>query len=109
MLKLIKKDLFGIVERIKSLDVNYFIFYNTAKKSYELYYKNGFNYNFELAFSSTCLTVRDYVKVCNSRICYAKKIIKQIEEENNKLQEKNNKLLKEELISKTKTLLRVGG
>ena len=109
MLKLIKKDLFGIVNRIKSLNSNYYVFYNSNKKCYELYYKNGFNYNLELTFSSSCLTVLDYIKVCNSRICNAKKIIKQIEEDNQKLQDKNNELLKDELISKTKTLLRVGG
>lgn len=109
MLKLIKNDLFNVVNRIKQLDNNYFVFYNTKNSCYELYYKNGFNLDLEITFSSTVLTALDYIKVCKTRIFNMEKILKQIDDANKKLESKNNALLKDELISKTKTLLRVGG
>lgn len=109
MLKLIKNDMFNIVSRIKRLDRNYFVFYNTKFSRYELYYKKGFKYNFELAFSNTCLTVLDYKKVCETLVTNIKNILKQIEKDNEKIQNKNDALLKDELIFKTKTLLRLGG
>ncbi len=108
MLKLIKNDMFNIVKRIKKLDANYLVYYNTDKKRYELYYNQGFNKQLEITLSNTCLTFLDYKKVCISRVYNMQKILKQIEEDNAKKEAKNNEYLKDELISKTKTLLRVG-
>lgn len=107
MLKLINNDMFSVVKRIKNIDANYLVYYNLDKERFELYYQKGFKKQFEIVLSS-CLTYLDYKKVCQSRICNIDNILKQVQQDNDKRERKNNALLKDEMVSKTKTLLRVG-
>ena len=108
MLKLIKNDIFGVIKRIKNIDANYLVFYNVKKSRYELYYKMGIKLNLEMVLTSSVLTSKEVKKVLLSRVEKIDKILKEMEEYNTKLEEKENEQLRDELISKTKTLLRVG-
>ena len=108
MFKTIKNDMFNISNRLKAIDSNYCVSFNTKTKKYEIYYKRGFDFELELVLPFDFLDSRTLRKVIESRVEKMAEIIKAMEEENMRIEEQNNKALKEELISRTKILFKKG-
>lgn len=102
-LKIIKEDTFNVVKRLKQINPNYELVYNTKLQRFELYTNNL--KNLELVFSQTKIDKRmiDYVQ--KTRIENIDKLIKQIDEENAKLEMQNDKTLKNEAIDKIKEVI----
>ncbi len=86
----IKSDLFNIVNRLKSIDKNYFVLFNKVKNNYEIHNENQ-------PFSTYCLTL-PYAKLDKRTIDYVlktrkenfDKIIKEMEISNKKIEENKN-------------------
>ena len=108
MLKLIKNDMFNISNRLKRIDRNYCVLFNSKTKKFEVYYQNGFNFDLELVLPFDVLDFRTIRKVWETRVSKMEEIIKKMEEENKKLEKKNSENLKDELISKVKIILKKG-
>ena len=91
----ISHDLFDIVKRLKQIDKKYFILYNKKSQKFEVHYKRSFG-TLELVLPFDKLDKRTIDLVLSSRVENKKKILKQMEENNQKLErEKNQKLLDE--------------
>lgn len=97
-LSIINSDLFNISKRIKSIDKNYFIVRNNLKNRFEVHYKRSCN-TLELVLPFECLDVQTINLVLKSKIENRKKLIKEMEKENEKIlkeqTENAKKMLKE--------------
>lgn len=61
---LVEHDLFDIVKRIKSIDKNYYVIFNTKRKKYEIHYNRKFS-SYELTvpfYRLDCRTVELVLK-----------------------------------------------
>ena len=103
----ITHDTFDIAKRVKALDSNYFILYNKKTCKYEIWYRCGTNATRELVIPYSCLDVRTIKKVQASRMENSKKILDEMEQHNEKLHEKQNKKLADELKCKVKMLCKI--
>ena len=88
MLKEIKTDVFNISKRIKAIDKNYMIFYNTDEKRYELHHmkqKKNIGISFLLVFPYDTLDERaiEYTLSTRADKIDIKKYIENIDEYNN--------------------------
>ena len=99
MLVEIKNDVFDVVKRIKKIDRNYRVVYNTKKAAYELHNKAQIFTSYCLTFPYKFIDARmvDYTLKTQSK--NREKILKEIEQENekmlkNKIKESKEKLLK---------------
>ena len=88
MFKLIKNDLFNIVNRLKSIDKKYFVVYNTKKHKYEVHYSRAKN-TYELTVPYKNLDARTINLVLSTKIENQKQIYEKIEQENQMLEQKN--------------------
>ena len=104
MLKEIKDDVFCIVRRIKDENEDYVVFYNVEKSCFELYSKTALGKTYELNLGKV-LDCRCLKKIRESRIDNLILILKQIEENNKKLNSQNVNKVKEESINKFKLLV----
>jgi len=81
----IKSDLFNIVKRIKGINPKYFVLYNHKKKKYEVHFKRSKS-TYELTIPFDTLDSRAVNFVMKTRMENQKKLLKEIEESNKKLQ-----------------------
>lgn len=93
---LIKTDLFNIVNRLKSIDKNYFVMYNTKKHKFEVHYKRAKN-TYELTVPYNKLDARTINLVQSTKIENQKQIYQQIEQQNQILEQKNKSQILENL------------
>lgn len=91
-LKLITNDLFDIANRLKVLDVNYFVVYNKLKRKYEVHHKKQKEDSFAFSVENK-LDARAIKKAIVTSIKHANKILSQIEKQNSLLQKKEVDLL----------------
>ena len=104
----IENDVLNIVQAIKSIDNKYRVFYNAKKSRIELYSQRGMNLNLELVCPYQKLDNRFLLKVKQTRIENAKKIILEMERNNAKiLKDIDNKILDESKI-KAKEMIEYG-
>ena len=83
--QVIKSDLFNIVKRIKAINPKYFVLYNISKNKFEVHYKRAKN-TYELTIPYDKLDSRAVDFVLKTKIQNQKKLLKEIEESNKKLQ-----------------------
>jgi len=88
----IKNDVFNIFKRIKQINNNFYIIFDTNKNKYEIYEKNNPCVLFTLPYESLDASAVSYVlkmlKTSNEEI------LKEIEEHNSKLErEENEKII----------------
>lgn len=81
----IKDDVFDIVKRVKQIDEDYFILYDTTKKIYELHCCNQ-KESFCLSLPYDCLDQRTIDKTLATRKQNKDKLLKEIEQNNQKLE-----------------------
>ena len=82
----IKSDCLDIVERIKSIDKDYYVVFNLSNNTYELHDRSQ-KWTYTLTFPYDCLDERAYLYVLKTRVQNSDKIFEEIEE-NNKQREK---------------------
>ena len=92
----INSDAFDIVNRLKEIDSNYFIVYNTFLKRYEVHNSGQFVNTFCLTVdgSLNCLVVDKVLKTRRQNI---DKLLKQIEEYNKKSETEKQRKFKDEV------------
>lgn len=101
---LIKNDVFNIANRLKQINKNYFILYNKNTKKFEVHFKN-LKSTLQLIIPYKFLDKRTVDLVQKSRIENNKKLLKELEEHNYKLEQNKTKKLQQELNFKvTETL-----
>ena len=89
----IKNDLFDISNRLKSIDKNYFVVFNTAKQKYEIHYKRAKN-TYELTLPFNFLDARTIDFVQKTRMENKELIFAEMEKANLKIEAENkNKIL----------------
>lgn len=88
MLIKIEKDLFNIAQRIKNIDIGYFICFNTKNKKFEVHNKNQARgtYSATIPFNKLDSRAIDYLNETHVR--NYKQIFKAIDENNKKLDQK---------------------
>ena len=86
----INNDVFDIVNRIKSVDSKYFVLFNLTTKKYEVHYQRAKN-TYELTLPFDELDARAVLHVQKTRVENRKKIFAEIERQNQKLMEKEQK------------------
>lgn len=111
MLKEIKTDVFNISKRIKAIDKNYMIFYNTDEKRYELHHnkqKKDIGISFLLVFPYDTLDERaiEYTLSTRADKIDIKKYIENIDEYNNYLEEKHLSDSMDKLSYESKEILK---
>lgn len=106
MLVEIKSDLFNIIKRIKQIDANYYVVFNTRKKRFEVH--NG-----KQSGSTYCLTIpydfldfRAVNMVLSSQARFLKQILKIMDEFNKKTEQKLNDAAKLETFLQFEESLR---
>lgn len=102
---LIKKDVFNIVRRLKKIDKNYYIVYNSSLKRYEVHHAKS-KHSLQLVLPFPFLDARTLDLVLKTSVENHTKLIRQMEANNLKLeQDKNNKLI-DETTFKAKEMLK---
>lgn len=97
-LSIIKKDLFNISNRLKSIDKNYFIVRNHLKKRFEIHYKREKN-SLELILPFDKLDDRTIKLVLKTKIENRQKLDEEIEKNNAMLNKKAIKMARENLAN----------
>lgn len=98
---LIKNDMFNIVNRLKSIDKNYYVLYNKITKKYELHCKN-FKSSLQLVLPFDFLDKRTIDFVLKTKVENKQKLIQEMEENNQKLEQEKQKKTMEESNYKLK-------
>ena len=86
----IKSDLFNISKRLKQIDKNYFLVRNRKTNKFEVHYKRNFN-SLELVLPFNKLDARTIDYVLKTRMENRKKLLEEIERENQILLERERK------------------
>ena len=94
--QVIKRDVFDIVKRLKSIDTKYFVIYNFERHKFEVHYARAKN-TYELTIPYDTLDARTINFVLRTRIQNRKKIFEEIENSNKKLEQQNIKNLIEKI------------
>lgn len=95
----IQENSFNIVQRLKEIDENYFVVFNTKTSKFEIH-------NSAQNLSTFCLTVdgeldcRVIKKVLKTRAENIEKLLREIEEHNEKLEKEKNRKVHDELSFK---------
>lgn len=108
MLNIIENDVFNISNRVKNINKNYLIFYNTKKRRFEIHYKKGLVTCLEVVVRYPTLDYRVIVDLQKNRSFRIEKIMQEIEMHNKKIQESENENIKNDLISKVKVMMLKG-
>lgn len=111
MLKEIKNDVYKISKRIKKIDKNYEIYYNTQTREYELHHKKqkkdlGYGLVLVLPFDMLDKRTLDYclkTRACNVDI---ENYSENLEKENNKMVEKKHADFIDRLEYETKEIIK---
>ena len=99
----ITTDTFDIAKRLKEIDPHYLLKWNKDKNRYEIFFKKE-REQLELVIPFNELDIRTLNLVQKTRVENTKKLLKELEEQNKKLEKKlQNKVLDETYI-KTKEL-----
>ena len=96
MLYQIRNDLFDISNRIKQIDNNYYIVFNTTRKKFEVHYKRNKN-TYELTIPFDELDARTVEFVRKTRMQNKQKILEEIKKSNALLEAKKQKEIKENI------------
>ncbi len=98
----IKNDAFNIAERIKALNPNYFVVFNTKNNKFEVHNTKQTN-----TFCITCDNGLNYTviqKLRKTNIENIKKLMQEIEENNLKLENEQKRVIKDEVSYKAKEM-----
>lgn len=85
---IVKNDMYNIVNRLKSIDKDYFVMRNTVTNKYELHHKGQLNTTYTLTLPFDSLDARTINYVFQSRRENFDKLIKEMEITNKKLENK---------------------
>ena len=96
----IKNDLYGISKAIKSIDKKYRLYFNTKKERYEVHYLNGLNQKLEVVLPYKNLDRRSVIHMEKTQIKNLEKIVKEIDEKNQEIEEKNDKKILNDMVDK---------
>ncbi len=94
----VRDDLFGIAERIKSIDANYKIYFNGDTRRFELY-NTSRKPSFQLVLPYRTLDKRTLDYALESGVKNKEKIIREIEENNKRLEAEHFRTLFEKTMS----------
>lgn len=94
----VRDDLFGIAERIKSIDANYKIYFNGDTRRFELH-NTSRKPSFQLVLPYRTLDKRTLDYALESGVKNKEKIIREIEENNKRLEAEHFKALFEKTMS----------
>ena len=75
-------DLFGISQRIKALDPDYFVFYSYKNKRYEVHCKGQKGSTLAVVLPYPCLDERSFLHVAETRRENKEKLLREIENAN---------------------------
>lgn len=89
----IKNDLFDIANRLKQIDKDYFVLFNTNKKVFELHAKNQAYNSYCLTFPFDVLDERAITLTLKTRVQNKEKLIKEMEEQNQELKKQEEQKL----------------
>lgn len=101
----IKNDLFNIASRLKQIDKHYILVRNLIKKRFELWYDACIPH-LELVFKNNKIDSRMIDFVNETRIQNLDKIIKQMDEMNEKIKEKEISKAKDECVDKLSEVIK---
>lgn len=106
MNKIILSDVYNIAKRLKEIDRNYFVVYNTSKKKYEVHNSRQIGDSYCLTVPFDCLDARTIFLVQQSRIKNISEIVEKMDFENEVLQKINNKAALDDLMCKVESDIR---
>lgn len=98
------EDVFDICNRIREIDQGYFVVYNTIKERYEVHHKG-------LQCSTFCIACDNGLnstvisKLRKSRIENIDKIMREMEENNQKIEQENKRIIQDETSFKLKEMI----
>lgn len=104
----IENDLFGIADRLKSIDEGYFVVFNTKRGMFEVHNDRQRGSTFSLSIPYPCLDVRTVRLVQRTRAENAKRLFAEMEEENAALLRKEQEKAKRKAERETERLLTKG-
>ena len=87
----IEHDLFGIVDRLRSIDDGYFVVYRTDLHRFEVHNSRQRGDTFALSVPYPTLDVRTERLVQRTRAENAEKLLEEMERENRKLEQRQQK------------------
>ena len=100
----IETDVYFIAQRLRGIDNNYFVVYNTKTKKYEIHYSGQIGGSFCLSLPYDVLDERAIEMVYKTKIENAKKLFNEIEKDNQlKIKKQQN-----QTVENFKTLLKEG-
>jgi len=102
--RLIEDDFYHIADRIKYINRFYVIYYNTTKKIFEVH-DTRFNYNSLCFVVGSRLDAKTIKKAVETQSKFAKNIFKSIEDNNRKIDQKNNEHLRDFADQKLKAYI----
>lgn len=91
MLIEIKNDVYFILSRLKEIDENYQIFYNTRRKVFEVHNKAQIGGSYSLTVPYGVLDSRLIELVRKTRVENSKKLFEEIDKQNEQIENKNKK------------------
>lgn len=91
MLIEIKNDVYFILSRLKEIDENYQIFYNTRRKVFEVHNKAQIGDSYCLTVPYGVLDSRLIELVRKTRVENSKKLFEEIDKQNEQIENKNKK------------------
>lgn len=91
MLIEIKNDVYFILSRLKEIDENYQIFYNTRRKVFEVHNKAQIADSYSLTVPYGVLDSRLIELVRKTRVENSKKLFEEIDKQNEQIENKNKK------------------
>ena len=94
MLIKIYEDVFDITKRLKEIDRNYFVVFNTKKQKFEVHNKSQKN-TYCLSVPYNTLDIRTIFLTLKSRRENIDKILEEIDVNNQKLEQENNRKIKD--------------
>ena len=87
----IESDCLGIVERMKSIDKDYFVLFDLDKQKFELDNHAQGKFTYCLTFPYEQLDERAYLLTLKTRVQNSDKLYKEMEEENRRLEKQKIK------------------
>ncbi|MBR7091552.1 MAG: hypothetical protein IKC79_03800 [Clostridia bacterium] len=90
----IRKDTFGICDRIEKIDKDYFVVYDTGKKVYEVHHAKQLGNTYCISVGKV-LDMRAIIKLKSSNTSNLENIIKEIENHNQRLENDEKRRMKD--------------
>lgn len=100
----IKSDVFDIADRVKEVDSGYFVVYNTVLSRFEVHNRHQKGSTFCIVCDDG-LNCKVITKLRKSKIENIDKILREIDENNQKIEQNASKKLKDETSFKLKEML----